>query len=175
MDWLKNLFRDNTMAVSASKNLDGVGQGGVGGSVVEYSLYHILCCCQVASVVSHSVWPHGLQPTRLLRPWDSPGKNTGVGCHILWGSPILAFPLMLILEKGEFSLETRPSKGVKAWVFPIYVISTFLTYKSNILFWPSVSRNLLKCLLPGVYVGEDIWWVALYGFLFGDIDLQNIT
>ena len=24
---------------------------------------------------------HGLQPTRLLCPWDSPGKNTGVGCH----------------------------------------------------------------------------------------------
>ena len=31
----------------------------------------------------HSLGPHGLQPTRLLRPWDSPGKNTGVGCHFL--------------------------------------------------------------------------------------------
>jgi len=41
------------------------------------------CCCKVASVVSDSVRPHGLQPTRLLRPWDSPGKNTGVGCHFL--------------------------------------------------------------------------------------------
>ena len=40
-------------------------------------------CCQVASVLSNSVWPHGRQPTRLLRPWDSPGKNTGVGCHFL--------------------------------------------------------------------------------------------
>ena len=30
-----------------------------------------------------SVWPHGLQPSRLLHPWDSPGKNTGVGCHFL--------------------------------------------------------------------------------------------
>ena len=27
--------------------------------------------------------PHGLQPTRLLCPWDFPGKNTGVGCHFL--------------------------------------------------------------------------------------------
>ena len=27
--------------------------------------------------------PHGLQPTRVLRPWDSPGKNSGVGCHFL--------------------------------------------------------------------------------------------
>ena len=35
------------------------------------------------SVVSNSSWPHGLQPTRLLRPWDFPGKSTGVGCHCL--------------------------------------------------------------------------------------------
>ena len=35
------------------------------------------------SVVSDSVRPHGWQPTRLPRPWDSPGKNTGVGCHFL--------------------------------------------------------------------------------------------
>ena len=28
--------------------------------------------------------PHGLQPTRLHCPWDSPGKNTGVGCHFLF-------------------------------------------------------------------------------------------
>ena len=27
--------------------------------------------------------PHRRQPTRLRRPWDSPGKNTGVGCHFL--------------------------------------------------------------------------------------------
>ena len=39
--------------------------------------------CQVTSVVSDSVRPHRQQPTRLPRPWDSPGKNTGVGCHFL--------------------------------------------------------------------------------------------
>ena len=35
------------------------------------------------SVVSNSSRPHGLQPTRLLHPWDFPGKSTGVGCHCL--------------------------------------------------------------------------------------------
>ena len=35
------------------------------------------------SVVSDASWPHGLQPTRLLRPWDLPGKSTGVGRHCL--------------------------------------------------------------------------------------------
>ena len=41
------------------------------------------CCCWVASVMSDSVQPHRRQPTRLPCPWDSPGKNTGVGCHFL--------------------------------------------------------------------------------------------
>ena len=35
------------------------------------------------SVVSDSLRPHGLQPTRLLCPWDFPGTSTGVGCHVL--------------------------------------------------------------------------------------------
>ena len=35
------------------------------------------------SVVSDSVRPRRRQPTRLSHPWDSPGKNTGVGCHFL--------------------------------------------------------------------------------------------
>ena len=41
------------------------------------------CCCYVDSVVSDSMRPHRRQPTRLPRPWDSPSKNTGVGCHFL--------------------------------------------------------------------------------------------
>ena len=37
------------------------------------------------SVTSDPQRPHGLQPTRLLRPWDFPGRSTGVGCHcLLW-------------------------------------------------------------------------------------------
>ena len=33
--------------------------------------------------MSDSLWPHGPQPARLFCPWDSPGKNTAVGCHFL--------------------------------------------------------------------------------------------
>ena len=57
---------------------------------MKYSLVSLIfwrdlccCCCQVVSVVSDSVRPHRRQPTRLLCPWDSPGKNNGVGCHFL--------------------------------------------------------------------------------------------
>ena len=46
-------------------------------------LVWIIFTCVCHSVVSNSSWPHGLQPTRLLCPWDYPGKNTGVGSHLL--------------------------------------------------------------------------------------------
>ena len=41
------------------------------------------CVCVSHSVLSNSLWPHGLQPARIIHPWNSPGKNTGVGCHFL--------------------------------------------------------------------------------------------
>ena len=42
---------------------------------------YLMCYC--ASVVSDSVRPQRRQPARRPRPWDSPGKNTCVGCHFL--------------------------------------------------------------------------------------------
>ena len=52
------------------------------------SLYFLLAgstmhACSVTSVVSNSLRPYGLQPARLIWPRDSPGKNTGMGCHSL--------------------------------------------------------------------------------------------
>ena len=42
-----------------------------------------VCVCSFASVVSDSLQPHRPQSTRILCPWDFPGKNTGVGNHFL--------------------------------------------------------------------------------------------
>ena len=47
-------------------------------SVVACDWYSCLC-----SLVSDCLQPPGLEPARLLCPWDSPGKNTGVDCHSL--------------------------------------------------------------------------------------------
>ena len=51
-----------------------------------------LLLLQFTSVVSDSVRPHRRQPTRLPRPWDSPGKNTGVSCHFLlqWSRSVVS-------------------------------------------------------------------------------------
>ena len=56
-----------------------VGHQGSRSSLSHPILYCRACC---HSVMSDSLWPHGLQPTRLLCPWDSPGKS-GVGCRFL--------------------------------------------------------------------------------------------
>ena len=42
-----------------------------------------VCVCVSHSVASNSLRSHGLWPARLLCSWNSPGKNTGVGCHVL--------------------------------------------------------------------------------------------
>ena len=57
-----------------------------------------------------SVQPHRWQPTRLPLPWDSPGKNTGVGCHFLL--------LDSILKSRDITLPTKVHL-VKAVVFPV--------------------------------------------------------
>ena len=59
------------------------------------------------SVLSIYSWPHGLQPTRLLRPWDWPGKSNGVGCHHLHIYIWVFFSLNLdkLLKIGRYLLK----------------------------------------------------------------------
>ena len=45
------------------------------------SISHTYSSGCISEVVSDSLRPHELQPTRFLRPWDFPGKITGMGCH----------------------------------------------------------------------------------------------
>ena len=76
---------------------------------------HSCCCCCVASVVSNSVRPHRRQLTRLPRPWDSPGKNTGVGCHFL-------LQCMKVKSDSEVVQSQphglQPTRLLRPWDFP---------------------------------------------------------
>ena len=73
------------------------------------------CWCCVTSLVSNSVRPHRRQPTRLPRPWDSPGKNTGVGCHFLLQSmkvKVKSFSLVwLLATPWTAAHQAPPSMG----------------------------------------------------------------
>ena len=91
------------------------------------------------SVRSDSWQPHALQPTRLLRPWDFPGKSTGVGCHCLLQIMVL---MMKIIMPDTY------------WIINIYQRSTnFLstsisfTIPNNPTVWLTVKGSIIILLV----------------------------
>ena len=82
------------------------------------------------SVVSDSWRPHGLQPTRLLCPWDFPGKSTGVGCHCLLrrlGIELPYDPAIPVL--GIRTEETTIERDTCTPVFTAALFTTARTWK----------------------------------------------
>ena len=80
----------------------------VGGQKSFQKLNNALQACSVASGVSNSLWPPGLWPTRLLCPWDSPGRNAGVGCHFLLPGIFPTQQLKLHLRRCRQTLYAEP-------------------------------------------------------------------
>ena len=68
----------------------------------------------VTLVVSGSLRPHGLWSTRLLCPWDFPGKNTGVGCNALLQGIFLNQRLNLCLLHGRQFFTIEPPGKARA-------------------------------------------------------------
>ena len=109
-----------------SKALIGVTRGCL--IIVGWSqMLLLLRKSETGSVVSDSLWPHGLKPGRPLCPWNPPGKNPGVGCHFL------------------LHTETEPGSGVCALICCIFHVR-------GVLDWVEVSlwRSNVKCLTPSV-------------------------
>ena len=75
--------------------------------------------------------PHGLQPTRLLRPWDFLGKNTGVGCHcLLWNSATFAIKIWQKLWEScanDWSLKNNTLK-CQSFFSPLSTLSMTDSY-----------------------------------------------
>ena len=104
-------------------------------------------------------WPDGLQPARLLCPWDSPGRNTGVGCHsflqgifltqelnpgLLHCMQILCLPSFCNYLFIAWIWQSRPDMGPRhtEWHQPRAMQATAATFPS---LW-SEARSLLKFL-----------------------------
>ena len=149
-----SLVRDETqtpcIGSSESQPLDH--QGSPQRQVISAFLAHpfgvyLHACMHAKSphLCPNSLQPYGLQPIRFLCPWDSPGKNTGVGCHaILWGifltwglkPPSLLSPA---LAGGFFTTSTTQEVPFIA-IFPNNVpVLLFLEFFSH-------SRYHLLCL-----------------------------
>ena len=86
--------------------------------------------------MSDSVRPHRWQPTRLPRPWDSPGNNTGVGCHFL-------LQCMKVKSKSEVaqSCPTLSDPWTAAFQAPPSMGFSRQEYWSGVLSWQKRYSN----------------------------------
>ena len=112
--------------------------------------------CVSCSVVSNSLWPHGLQPTSLLCPWNSSGKNTGMGKPLLQGDlpdPKIE-PRSPALQRDSLPSEPpgNPKYGISSRFFgrcssPSREISPLLLDCWEFLLWKVFSQSVqsLSC------------------------------
>ena len=92
------------------------------------------------SVVSDSLWSHGLLPTRLLRPRDFPGESIGVGCHFL-------------LQ------EIFPTQGLNMGLRHCRQMLYHLNHQES----PLIQSNLIKCSLLHATHYVSCWEMLLNG------------
>ena len=110
------------------------------------------------SVVSDSPRSHGLQPTRLLHPWDFPGKSTGVGCHCLLLTYVAAATAKLLqscptlCDPIDCSPLSSPVPGILQARTLEWVANSF----SNAWKWKVKVKSLSRVRLP------VIPWTAAY-------------
>ena len=84
-------------------------------------------------VVFDSSWPHGLQTTRLLHPWDFPGKSTGVGCHyLLHNMPANLENSAVATGLEKVSFHSNPKKG-NAKECSNYRTIAFISHASKVM------------------------------------------
>ena len=125
----------------------------------------------VASTMPDFPWHYGLKPTRLLCPWDSPGKNTGVGCHALPQGIKPSSPASSGLQ-ADFS-PTEPPGKPRFNAYNIVNLLSHIKRKTRIFFhwewsgvlsWWIVAHRIIakgKNLCPQTYVRDKKWAVSI--------------
>ena len=86
--------------------------------------------------MSDSVRPHRQKPTRLPRPWDSPGKNTGVGCHFL-------LQCMKVKSESEVA-QSCPTLSDPMDCSPSG-FSVHGIFQARVLEWGAIAFSVLSC------------------------------
>ena len=109
--------------------------------------------------MSDSVRPHRRQPTRLLCPWDSPGKNTGVGCHFLLqcmkvkSESEVAQSCPTLSDPMDCSLPDSCVHGI----FQARVLEWAAISFSTLTVWVTTNWKIVQetCLLRNLYAGQE--------------------
>ena len=119
-------------------------------------LQYCWCCCWVTSVLSDSVRPHRQQPTRLHHPWDSPGKNTGVGCHFL-------------LQCMKVKSESEDTQSCPTLSDPMHCslpgCSIHGIFQARVLEWGAIA---FSAPILGTYNFISYWWINPF-IIYNDI------
>ena len=112
-------------------------------------------------VLSDSLQPHELQHSRLLCPWDFPGKNTGVGCHfLLQGRNRLQFDNAVYLCTMASSGEAEWRQLTQSLTVPLF--TTFYWFQSKLKIYPTGPKfNEIKTAkILGIVLNTDIKAIA---------------
>ena len=119
--WVRHLIKRH------KKQMHGIGTG----AIRSVLLLLLLLLSRFSCV--RLLATHGLQPTRLLRPWDFPGKSTGVGCHCL---------LQICLEsfKEEWMSIINPKR---------FMHTTLVSITHPTFYYPCVAWEVLYLVLVG--------------------------
>ena len=75
------------------------------------------------SVVSNSQQPHGVQPTRVLHPWDFSGKSTGVGCHCFLRGKTAPYPAIPLLAYTQDKTIPRKDACTLMFTAPLFTLA----------------------------------------------------
>ena len=116
---------------------------------MKYTIMFVIFNCIINNtVVSDSLWPHGLQPARLLCPWAFPGNDTGVGCHFLLQGVFQCRQMLLPSEPPGKSNNNAvlPFKNSRQHVSYIHVHVCMLSYFSRVRLF--ATRWTVACQAP---------------------------
>ena len=89
----------------------------------------------------------GRQPTRLPRPWDSPGKNTGVGCHFL----LQCMKVKIQSEFAQSCLTPRDPMDCSLSGSSVHGI-----HQARVLEWVAIALSVFKSNIKGVLLGGKV-------------------
>ena len=118
--------------------------------------------------MSDSVRPHRRQPTRLLRPWGSPGKNTGVDCHFL-------LQCMKLKSESEVTqsyltlcnpMDCSPPGSSVHGIFQARVLEWGAIAFSKGA-WGQRNNSFLCTLAQGIFNSKNLWGSSYCYFILG--------
>ena len=107
--------------------------------------------------MSNSVRSHRQQPTRLLCPWDSPGKNTGVGCHLL---------LRCLKVKSESEVAQSCPTGSDPMDCSLPGSSVHGIFQARVLEWGAIAFSEYILYVIVILYYTILYYTILYNILY---------